>query len=252
MLDNSNSFKNSLNKSDYKSDVSIEGMNISVYSSFKFSLPYKEKLENIKHDLVFDKKTVRAFGMKQFDENRTKSINILYYYNDSCFVIRLVPKDTSQEIILYKNEYSKDSTLFCMMGKLDSLIKIGNEEKNIDSNKWKYCIRKHDELIIPVIKFNIETNYETIEGNYFKSKNDNYQILLMKQRTGFMLDDIGAEIESESWFEGATATKQPKDSILPKIMIFDKPFLIVLKKRNKLNPYFVMWVSNNELMENEE
>jgi hypothetical protein len=31
-------------------------------------------------------------------------------------------------------------------------------------------------------------------------------------------------------------------------LIFDGPFLIIMKKRNAENPFFVMWVDNSELL----
>jgi len=31
------------------------------------------------------------------------------------------------------------------------------------------------------------------------------------------------------------------------VMIFDKPFLVLLKRSDAKNPYFAMWVANSEL-----
>lgn len=35
---------------------------------------------------------------------------------------------------------------------------------------------------------------------------------------------------------------------VPKKMFFDKPFLLLMQRKNAPNPYFVMWVANTELM----
>jgi hypothetical protein len=37
----------------------------------------------------------------------------------------------------------------------------------------------------------------------------------------------------------------------PKKMIFDKPFLILLKRTDAKNPYFGLWATNTELMTKE-
>ena len=34
----------------------------------------------------------------------------------------------------------------------------------------------------------------------------------------------------------------------PKKLIFDKPFLLVFKKKEFENPYFMAWINNSELM----
>jgi hypothetical protein len=31
-------------------------------------------------------------------------------------------------------------------------------------------------------------------------------------------------------------------------MVFDKPFLLIMKRKDATNPYFGLWVSNAELM----
>lgn len=66
------------------------------------------------------------------------------------------------------------------------------------------------------------------------------------QRTAFILDEVGAEVESEALiytFEEIVAEKPQ-----PKRLNFDKPFTLFLTKVNSVNPYFGMWVADAELM----
>jgi len=66
------------------------------------------------------------------------------------------------------------------------------------------------------------------------------------QRTTFILDEVGAEMESEALiytFEEIVAEKPQ-----PKRLIFDKPFTLFLTKVHSVNPYFGMWVADAELM----
>jgi hypothetical protein len=55
----------------------------------------------------------------------------------------------------------------------------------------------------------------------------------------FRLDRSGAELKSE-----AKLYAKP----MPKEFIFDRPFLICVKKRGAEHPFFVMWVDNVELL----
>ena len=102
---------------------------------------------------------------------------------------------------------------------------------------------------MPEFNFNIETNYSTLEGNNFKSNKQNFKIERAWQRTAFILDESGAEIESEAEFEAVTEEiEEEYEKPKPKKMIFDKPFLILLKRTDPQNPYFGLWTINTELM----
>jgi len=48
----------------------------------------------------------------------------------------------------------------------------------------------------------------------------------------------------EIFVEEIEEIEKPK----PKKMIFDKPFLILLKRKDAKNPYFGLWNTNTELM----
>jgi hypothetical protein len=62
------------------------------------------------------------------------------------------------------------------------------------------------------------------------------------QKIDFRLDRSGATIESSSILVAAKSA-EPRSSF-----IFNRPFLIVMKKRGAQNPFFVMWVDNAELL----
>ena len=59
----------------------------------------------------------------------------------------------------------------------------------------------------------------------------------------FRLDRSGAELKAE-----AKSYALP----IPTYFVFDRPFLIYMKKRGKSQPYFVMWVENAELLQGME
>ncbi|MHC4438388.1 MAG: hypothetical protein ACYS3S_13590, partial [Planctomycetota bacterium] len=59
----------------------------------------------------------------------------------------------------------------------------------------------------------------------------------------FKLDSCGAMLESEATIMTAS---------IPRYFIFNRPFLIYMKKRDCEQPFFVMWVDNAELLNRKE
>jgi hypothetical protein len=175
-------------------------------------------------------------------------VEIVYYKNDNNFIIKLLPEDKEHEIIIFKTEKSF-KTFGDMNKEIFELTKIGKLEKNNENIIWKYIFKEEDVLIIPKFKFNIETNYTNIEGSTFNTKNSEYFIEKAWQRTVFILDESGLEIESEA--EIAIAIEEIEEVVekpKPKKMIFDKAFYTILNRKDSDNPYFALWTFNTELM----
>lgn len=249
LLNYSTSFKDVLNTDEYIISSEIDGQNIRAKAKFNKYLPFQTELNGYKDRLKFNNEKVLSFGITGYDSHdKLKIVSILYYKNDNNFVIKLHPKDTNHEIILFKSEKKFDK-----MSDINSeIIKLtiqGKEDKQNENINWKYGILEEDEIIIPKFNFNIETIYKDLAGNTFNVKDQSYIIEKAWQRTAFILDEKGAEVESEAEF--AVATEEMAEEVnkpKPKKMIFDKPFFIMLKKTKSQNPYFGLWVANTELM----
>jgi hypothetical protein len=135
-----------------------------------------------------------------------------------------------------------------MNAKIEKLTEIGKKERKNEKTKWKYEYNVEDVVIIPKFNFNIETSYSNLEGNRFSSNKQYFQIEQAWQRTAFILDESGAEIESEAEIAVAEEIEEEYEKPKPKKMIFDKSFLILLKRTDAKNPYFGLWTTNAELM----
>ena len=61
----------------------------------------------------------------------------------------------------------------------------------------------------------------------------------------FELDGTGAGIKSKS----ETTVVNPAVQYAPKWLVFDKPFLVCLRKKGSEAPYLAMWIANAELMQ---
>lgn len=248
LLHNSTSFKNVLKSDEYEIEGAIEGALITAKAKFNKSLPFEIKLQSFNNKLRFDGQTVASFGVNGYDSyEQLKMVQIVYYKNDNNFIIKLLPKEKQHEIILFKTDQSFNS-IAEMKIEIDKLIEIGKTEKKNEKINWKYFYSAEDVVIIPKFNFNIETNYKSMEGNNFNADNRNFQLDVAWHRTAFILDESGAEVESESEIAVTEEVEVEAEKPKPKKMIFDKPFLVLLKRTDAQNPYFGLWTTNTELM----
>jgi len=252
MLNNSESYKNTLQEGEYESyaNFNIEEGTISARAEFSKSLPLAIKLKSFDNELTFKGEKVKSFGLMGPDYKLLGAMQILYYKNDENFIVKLFPRDNTHEIILYRCE-KQPGTIQEGFDIIEKLIKTGKSERNISKNFWKYHFENdEDELLIPKFSFNIESNYDTMQQNSFILKEQRYTVEKIWQRTAFILDESGAEIESEAEIEVTTEAEiEPVEKPHSKKMHFDKPFLILLKRTDSSNPYFAMWIDNTELMQ---
>jgi hypothetical protein len=249
LLNSSTSFSDVLKNNEYESSIEIDENLIIAKAEFSKSLPFDFKLQSYTNKLVFDNQKVTSFGVNGYDDyEKLKTVKIIYYKNDNNFIIKLLPKEREHEIILFKTSESFNS-IAEMTTEIKKLTEIGISEIKNDKINWKYYINEEDEIIIPKFNFNIETNYTSLEGNNFNAEKQNYIIEKAWQRTAFILNESGAEIVSEAEIEVAAVEEiEEIEKPKPKKMIFDKPFLILLKRTDSKNPYFGLWTTNTELM----
>jgi serine protease inhibitor len=121
-----------------------------------------------------------------------------------------------------------------------------NQEKHLKRKKAIH-FNEDDKVEIPLIEFNLAKTFDEISGSNFTSDQRSFIITELFQRNAFVLNENGAEVESEVEFvvvESAEEIGEPK----PKMMIFDKPFVVFLKRKDAENPYFGIYIANNELL----
>ena len=98
-------------------------------------------------------------------------------------------------------------------------------------------------LRVPNIGFDLTHHFGELEGTDKTLSNLGFQGLYISrafQTVRFKLDRCGAELASEAMIEAKSA--------VPRCFAFDRPFLIVMRKRGAQHPFFVMWVDNAELL----
>jgi hypothetical protein len=247
LLNKSISHQSSLENNEYTATAEIVDGAIIAKAFFNKTNPFETKLQVLDDPINFDKTKVSAFGMYYYNENVIKFTQVLYYKDENNFILKLEPKDKQHEIILVKG-LDKYQTLKDAINLTNGLLVQGKKEQTDNKLIWKYQIAPEDIFAIPAIKFNIATNYKNVEGqNFLTSDRKKHTVEIAYQRTGFILNENGAVVESEAMVAVDSVGVEPIITH-PKKMIFDKPFLIIIKRVDKKNPYFVMKVANTELL----
>ena len=100
-----------------------------------------------------------------------------------------------------------------------------------------------DVLIVPEMFWEIAHDFDELLGKIVANANPAMPIIEAKQGIKFKLDSCGAMLESEATIMTAS---------IPRYFIFNRPFLIYMKKRDCEQPFFVMWVDNAELLNRTE
>jgi hypothetical protein len=245
ILNKSQSFFDVLNPNEYKVEIKLED-GISATSSFEISLNFKHALKSYS-DFNFNKDKVLGFGCLGSQSEVSYQIRVLFYENDDHFIVQLNPSNEEHHILLFMTP-NKFETMSDYLEEMNKKILIGQEHWKDKNKNWRVLFNDEDLVQIPKFNFNISTVYSSLIGNTFSSKfNSKHIILNVEQRIGFNLDEKGAYVESTAEF----AT----DSVIaeiptPKSLVFNKPFLMLAKRKSSLNPYFCMWVANTELMLN--
>ena len=240
----STSHQNVLLRNEYKTSVEWIGGIIKAKAEFKKTLPFSSPFTKHREKLKFGKDKVSSFGFK----GERYNAEIMYYKNDNDFCLAITPREKIHQIYLMKSPQYK----ITFKENFDEILKKRKKQFANQKNTWKQHLQHDDIAKIPMIEFNLENNYEKMVNSYFfNTKRDTFQVLKAWQRTAFILNEKGAIIESEAEMvvDAVTEAAETKETPpTPKKLIFDKKFMIFLKRRDAKNPYFALQITDAELL----
>jgi hypothetical protein len=99
-----------------------------------------------------------------------------------------------------------------------------------------------ESLLVPIIDLNIRRRYTELEGRLLTNpKWSRIYLGVGEQGICFRLDEKGARLES-------TANQRWESAGGPAQYIFDKPFLLYLKRKSCDEPYLAIWIETPELL----
>jgi hypothetical protein len=207
-----------------------------LYKNLAFPKPFEANAP-----LTFGQTQVKNFG---FEENKRqlpdevfKQVSIYDYQSPDDFVIKLKTKSPDDELILAK--VTPGATL---QATIDQVLKrMTGKPATADMR---------DTLAVPKLNFDLGGDFPALEGLVLQpGPNAHVKNLItdtVKQLIRFQLNEKGAILKSEAvvTMVGSAVMIEPP----PHIMIFDKPFLILMKQAKSDKPYFALWVGNATLL----
>jgi len=235
-INDTKSYVNVLKNNEYETSVEVDGKEIRAKAYFRKSLPFEEPLTKFDKPLTFGNSNVESFGFW----SSCSFAKINYFNNENDFSVTLFPKNDEHEIILILNKEIRSD--------FKSNFERYNKQKSIAKSERVY-FNDDDKVEIPIIEFNLAKSFDKIVSSSFKANETEYTILEALQRNAFILNENGAEVESE--FEMAADAIEEIEKVKPKMMIFNRPFIVLLKRKDAKNPYFGVYIANDELLKKE-
>lgn len=216
---------------------------ILAYAYLKKILRFENAFEDFKHPLTFhsgeNQADVEAFGILKYSgdhhANLHEQVEIIEYSHENDFIIRLKSEHPDDEIILAMTRPGKT-----LLETYESVNwKIARSERNSTVGQ----LENNDVLQIPKIDVSIDHIYSSLLGlNLLNSGYEDYFVAEARQDIRFSLDESGATALSEAIF----ALKKGGANF--RIMLFEKPFMIYLKKKDASYPYLALWVGNTDFL----
>lgn len=118
-----------------------------------------------------------------------------------------------------------------------------NSIERISLNKASQ-ITENEKLKIPFLKFDTLKKYSDLENSLILNKKlKKANIESFEQQIAFELNQQGVKLYSKT-----DLILTFSDVDVEREYIFDQPFLIILKRKNQENPYFLYWVANTDFM----
>jgi hypothetical protein len=184
---------------------------------------------------------VRSFGLPEFSKTAPleggcrNQVRVLFR-EGGWFAVDLSHRTTPNQVMLAK--LPRRDTLAATLTELNEKL-AGSQSKPLPDSAT---------LLVPNVNWRIEHDYRDLEGNAFLNASmQGRKLVKAFQFVDFKMDRFGAAVESGAVL-GSDNGHQREEDPNPDRYHFDRPFLIVMKKRDAKNPFFVMWVDNAELL----
>jgi hypothetical protein len=214
-----------------------------AYAYLEANVPFKLPYFQNREPLPFtgsngSKMEINSFGIRTEDD-------FAYHGLRNQPAILFTKRNAEYELQEFVVDLCRDSEpsqiiIACIEPQKTLMDTISNVQQKIEESENHEGLEDNDVLLVPDLFWQLKHNFDEFEGRSFKNKTLQAQRLdVARQDILFRLDRSGAELKSE-----AKLYSLP----IPTQFLFDRPFLICMKKRDVKMPYFAMWVSNGELL----
>jgi hypothetical protein len=227
-----------------------------AYAYLFRTLPFKDRFKRLPEPLPFGTAKVASFGLRKMGHDRDDfriagQVAILDHKSNDDFILALQPKDRSEQIVLAK--IAPGATLQKTIEMVRSRVKANLvDPQNAGSEEYtkrllERLLALDESVVVPVLNFELLQEFDELVGKEITSTGplESMPIVLAVQSVRFRLDEYGAVLKSEAGKVAGCAVEKRKK---PRQFIFDKPFLILLERKDAAQPYFALWVDNPELL----
>ena len=213
-------------------DITLAPTDIISYAYFlkevEYLTEFKEKTVNFKG---IDVKGFYAYSFGEKD-----NVEVIKYWDNDKFIISLQLKNDGDELFLAKG--------FDMTSPQD----IVNEINMYNTESTKTGMGYDDIFEMPKIHLDHHREYKELIGKFLANENfEEYFISKMFENIKFDMDHRGARVENEAAIVLTLGLSDEEPKI--KEFILDEPFWVVMKRTNSSNPYFILGVNNENIME---
>jgi hypothetical protein len=212
----------------------LRNMNIQYGSPVAYSyilreLLFEHKFNRDRRGLFFSTgneqkpRPMEAFGLKDYSPSNPEmkkiadQVDVFDYRSADDFIIRIrVMTQDDDELILAK--IPPGPSLLNTLKSIDKRMKESKPEK----------MQSGLSLLIPAFNFQVSDFFDEIGGSVYAI-----------QMISFKMDREGVRMHGVASVFSCISMEN---------LIFDRPFMIVMKRKGSELPYFAMWVANAELM----
>ena len=157
------------------------------------------------------------------------------YRSDTDFIVKLIPNNPDDDIILAR------------VKPLGTLHETVQHVMNRMSDENYECMNDGDTLQVPKLSVKVMHSFSKLLGKHLLCPGfEQHFIAEALQFIDFRLDEKGAKLKS--WAR-LTIALGASDALRPKKLVFDAPFLIILKQQGSKHPYFALWIGNDTLLQ---
>ena len=210
-----------------------------------FTLPYFENDEQFRFTDAQGKRTrVSSFGLREKDQSSCfelrDQVEVLYLHREGKW-----GQPDEFALDLCRDSRPNQVILACVPRKTTLLATLEDLERKMAKSRPDEQDRQlgsNSTLLVPNLNWKVSHHFAELEGANKQLLNTKLRGLWIKtalQTIDFRLDCSGVSLESKAHLVAACADP---------CFVFDRPFLIVVKKRGAARPFFVMWVDNAELL----
>ncbi len=201
-------------------------------------ISYAYFLKKVAYEMPFTRCPMHFGGQQvtgfEADGKQKRGVEVLHYESNDRFIIRLRLKDPADELLLAKGFDTQSPA---------ALLQLLHGAKSISATP----LGEHDFFRMPLLKLDCQRDYPEMVGKRLGNEGFRQCVIgTMFENIAFELDEAGARVESQAVItvERSAAPNQQKR----RYFYLDKPFWVLMKRRDAHNPYFLLGVNNTEIM----